>query len=107
MDIGVGCYIGINAVNSAYRNIRNAHSASLMKASNIWIRVAPLFVLGLLRMISIKILGYPEHVSEYGVHWNFFISLAAIAIITDLFQNYTTMSSGNFIGKINLSFLLF
>lgn len=33
--------------------------------------------IGVARLLSIKTTGYTEHVSEYGIHWNFFFTLAA------------------------------
>ncbi|CAM9597676.1 unnamed protein product, partial [Phaeothamnion confervicola] len=40
----------------------------------------PLVALGLARLVSVKALGYQEHVSEYGVHWNFFATILCVRI---------------------------
>jgi phosphatidylinositol glycan class W len=42
----------------------------------------PLAVLGAGRAISVKATAYAEHVSEYGVHWNYFFTLAAVSMAT-------------------------
>ena len=39
---------------------------------------------GLARLCSVKTLDYQEHASEYGVHWNFFLTVAAVATVTAL-----------------------
>ena len=39
---------------------------------------------GLARAVSVKSLDYQEHVSEYGVHWNFFLTVAAMSALTGL-----------------------
>ena len=41
-----------------------------------------MLILGLLRLIAVKSLGYHEHVSEYGFHWNFFFTLAIVKILS-------------------------
>ncbi|XP_012833307.1 PREDICTED: uncharacterized protein At4g17910-like [Erythranthe guttata] len=41
-----------------------------------------LIILGFARLISTSSVNYQVHVGEYGVHWNFFFTLAAVAILT-------------------------
>jgi phosphatidylinositol glycan class W len=40
-----------------------------------------LILIGLLRLISLKSTDYVEHVSEYGVHWNFLFTIAAVKVL--------------------------
>ena len=44
----------------------------------------PLLILGFLRFASVKASGYHEHVSEYGLHWNFFFTLAFTKMTSSL-----------------------
>lgn len=44
----------------------------------------PLILLGLGRIVSTRGIDYQVHVGEYGVHWNFFFTLAAVALLTSI-----------------------
>lgn len=64
MDMGVGSFV---------------FSAGLMSKKSMNLRHSiPLLVLGFIRLYSVKGLDYAEHVTEYGVHWNFFFTLALL-----------------------------
>ncbi|ONK59989.1 uncharacterized protein A4U43_C08F13040 [Asparagus officinalis] len=79
MDLGVGSFVVANSLVS-----RQARGAKSMGWKSALQSTCPLLVLGFLRLVSTKGVGYQVHVGEYGVHWNFFFTLAAVAILTSI-----------------------
>lgn len=81
MDTGVGLYVYSNAIIS--REIKQIGQRNLdrNKIKSLLINNSPLLALGLMRFFVIKELDYQQHVSEYGVHWNFFLTLAMTKMI--------------------------
>ena len=91
MDMGVGSFVFSAGVVSArnvlkerssgkHKSLRNRLSQSLRHS-------IPLLVLGLIRLWSVKGVDYAEHVTEYGVHWNFFFTLGFLPPFVALFQS--------------------
>ena len=98
MDVGVGSFVFSQGVVSAIPLLKNSSHLSaplLPKLTMVAWKMLPLIGLGLLRVLIVKGAEYPvsmpchraqipqlndiqEHVSEYGIHWNFFITLAAL-----------------------------
>ncbi|KAG0559069.1 hypothetical protein KC19_10G076700 [Ceratodon purpureus] len=79
MDIGVGSFVVANALVS-----RQARNLPPSKHGGVLRNTSPLLLLGFVRLILTKFLDYQEHVGEYGVHWNFFFTLAGVALLTSL-----------------------
>jgi len=79
MDLGVGSFVVANALVS--RQARNVTSMSFRAALS---SISPLVFLGFARIISTLGVDYQVHVGEYGVHWNFFFTLAAVSILTSI-----------------------
>uniref|UniRef100_A0A7S3PKF7 Phosphatidylinositol-glycan biosynthesis class W protein n=1 Tax=Aplanochytrium stocchinoi TaxID=215587 RepID=A0A7S3PKF7_9STRA len=83
MDIGVGCFVLSNSVviypklRRIDRNNQNVDSAKRQKKFKFMPSI-PLLLLGFARLIGSKGIEYHEHASEYGVHWNFFFTLATV-----------------------------
>lgn len=116
MCLGVGTFIVSSAITSRYargqyppriQNIQintnekneKSYKISLINTINLlwklllknwqhWI----VLLLGIGRIIILKVLNYQEHVSEYGVHWNFFVTLFCIWNITDILHRLVRRS---------------
>uniref|UniRef100_A0A8C8SGF8 Phosphatidylinositol-glycan biosynthesis class W protein n=1 Tax=Pelusios castaneus TaxID=367368 RepID=A0A8C8SGF8_9SAUR len=85
MDFGVGAFIFGNAVvcpevRQKTGVVRFKFSCLARQLFSVW----PLVFLGLGRLISVKAVAYHEHFSEYGVHWNFFFTLAIVRMTASL-----------------------
>ncbi|KAM7286886.1 phosphatidylinositol-glycan biosynthesis class W protein [Ixodes scapularis] len=75
MDTGVGLFVALAAASSpeakgapspgGVQNVVRAVKGSV-----------PLVLIGLSRVVAVKNLEYQSPISEYGVHWNFFFTLA-------------------------------
>ena len=68
MDTGVGSFVFSAGFIS---------SSSTKSFRQSW----PILLLGLARTILTKLADYPEHISEYGKHWNFFFTLAFVPLV--------------------------
>ncbi|KAI6707531.1 hypothetical protein NL676_010493 [Syzygium grande] len=79
MDLGVGSFVLANALVS--RQARNISSVNLMTALR---NTGPLIALGFGRLVSTAGVDYQVHVGEYGVHWNFFFTLAVVSLLTSI-----------------------
>jgi phosphatidylinositol glycan class W len=92
MDMGVGSFVfsaGVVAAKPVLKDARAGKSTGLAQRLYVSIRHAlPLLVLGLIRLWSVKGLDYAEHVTEYGVHWNFFFTLAFLPPFVAIFQSF-------------------
>uniref|UniRef100_A0A2M4BM81 Phosphatidylinositol-glycan biosynthesis class W protein n=1 Tax=Anopheles marajoara TaxID=58244 RepID=A0A2M4BM81_9DIPT len=83
MDIGVGLYVFSNGI--VYR-VRPADEKRLTakRIRSVLTGATPLLMLGFARFFVTNEIDYQRHVSEYGVHWNFFITLAFVKVFGTL-----------------------
>ncbi|KAK3705109.1 Glucosaminyl phosphatidylinositol (GlcN-PI) nositol acylation protein [Vermiconidia calcicola] len=89
MDMGVGSFVFAAGIVAARQQLKEQQSGSpsfALRFKAAMRHSLPLFVLGFIRLWSVKGLEYAEHVSEYGVHWNFFFTLALLPPATALLQ---------------------
>lgn len=82
MDIGVGSFVFSNGLVSARSLLKDKRKPPFSRRLlNSLKSCHTLLILGLLRLYFVKNLEYQEHVTEYGVHWNFFITLSLLPIV--------------------------
>ena len=72
MDLGAGSFV-VAAGLLPHKQVQQS-----------WKRILPLFVLGLIRFAANRGLDYQEHMSEYGIHWNFFLTLAVVTPLASM-----------------------
>lgn len=90
MDMGVGLFVFAMGLANSRSVIKKRLTASgksqsyfkLIRHSTL--KALPVLVLGLIRLVSVKSLEYQEHETEYGIHWNFFMTLGLLPIMLGL-----------------------
>lgn len=91
MDLGVGSFVFSAGVVSAKPVCRELHGKTPQRLGErfrgAFFHSVPLLVLGFIRLYSVKGLDYAEHVTEYGVHWNFFFTLAFLGPFATIIQS--------------------
>lgn len=91
MDIGVGSFVfsaGIVGARPVLKERAEGKNTAVAQRLLLSLRHSlPLFTLGVIRFLSVKGLDYAEHVSEYGVHWNFFFTLGLLPPFVAIFQS--------------------
>lgn len=83
MDIGTGSVLFSSAL-VARQSRSNQDVASRLKGALM--SVLPLLVIGVVKFYLHRAVDYQEHVSEYGVHWNFFMSLCGVTLLSSLIE---------------------
>ncbi|KAF1336437.1 Gpi-anchored wall transfer protein 1, partial [Globisporangium splendens] len=96
MDIGVGAFIVSSAIVSSYA--RQSRPAAADKKRHVsqhsfgqklyaFVRpIALILILGSARFLTVKGVNYQEHVTEYGVHWNFYFTLGGVYLAYSFLQ---------------------
>ncbi|XP_029029959.1 phosphatidylinositol-glycan biosynthesis class W protein [Betta splendens] len=84
MDFGVGAFVFSNALVCPEARRKNISGCKMNYITKQLLSVWPLVVLGMGRLVSVKMSGYHEHVTEYGIHWNFFFTLAIVRVVASV-----------------------
>lgn len=91
MDMGVGSFVYSAGIVASRPLLKEKAEGKTTPLSTRLVRSfrhsIPLLVLGFIRLLSVKGLDYAEHVTEYGVHWNFFFTLGFLPPFVALFQS--------------------
>ncbi|KAG9245493.1 GWT1-domain-containing protein [Calycina marina] len=91
MDVGVGSFVfsaGVVAARPILREQLDGKTTRLgMRLYRSIRHSLPLLILGFIRLYTVKGLDYAEHVTEYGVHWNFFFTLGFLPPFLAVFQS--------------------
>lgn len=82
MDLGVGSFVFSMGLVSARAILVDAYldkeTTRLAAVTKSFRQALSVLALGVIRLVLVKALDYQEHVTEYGVHWNFFVTLGLL-----------------------------
>lgn len=84
MDTGVGLFVLINGCVSQEARVKEYERMTWKRFSKTLLGIVPLISLGMIRFFVTNEIDYQQHISEYGVHWNFFMTLAAVRLFGSL-----------------------
>jgi len=94
MDLGVGSFVfSAGLVSAEARGLKQSLARRLSS-------LLPLITLGLVRLGALSLTGYHHVVTEYGVHWNFFFSLAAVSLLSAIFSPLLNDSRKAWLGSV-------
>ena len=102
MDLGAGSFVVSAGFVSKYarkqllqqqrqhQRDNNEISKKDSTISKTIIQSIPLLILGVIRLLTNKSLEYQEHVSEYGIHWNFFFTLSIVNMLSAILRKFSS-----------------
>ena len=88
MDMGVGSFVALNGLLSLEARIEGKNHEKVLSLKKTMVSCIPLIILGFQRLALVKGINYHEAVTEYGVHWNFFFTLALTKLISSIYYRY-------------------
>lgn len=109
MDTGVGLFVVANAlVAPESRHIEEPRGRSVLQRMTFNSKAcvknsAPLLILGFGRFLAVEYSSYQTHVTEYGVHWNFFITLAFVKMLTSTISSVVNLRHSLLLGIFIIS----
>ena len=77
MDLGVGSFVFSSGVVSS--TLKTGFLGGFKQAGLLG-------AMGIIRALMVRGTGYHEHISEYGTHWNFFITLSLLPPLLPIFR---------------------
>jgi phosphatidylinositol glycan class W len=85
MDLGVGAVVFASALIAGSPRAEKRQARSIPRPTVGW---SLLVALAFSRFALVKLLGYQEHVTEYGVHWNFFVTLIGVRTLNGWIRKF-------------------
>eukprot|EP00126_Sphaerothecum_destruens_P015038 Sdes_comp8939_c0_seq1m359 len=95
MDVGVGCFIFSNSIVLSPKFNQFSFKKSFQTS-------LPLLLLGFFRLFTVSATNYQQHISEYGLHWNFFFTLAFVFFLFSLFSKFVSAKYFSLLGFLLL-----
>ena len=95
MDLGVGSFVfsagivGARPFLSQDDNKRHRRISVFTHALRGLKTAFPLLALGMVRFVMVESVDYQKHVSEYGVHWNFYLTLGLLPVFVPICMKYS------------------
>lgn len=90
MDMGVGSFVALNGLLSLEARTERSTHGKVLSLKKTLVSCIPILILGFQRLILVKGIDYQEAVTEYGVHWNFFFTLAFTKLISSAYYLYSS-----------------